>query len=79
VEGLRHTPIMFEQSGFVEPYPKRWIVQEVRLPFDVMVLDDQRGTLDAKFAVPSETMDCSGSTVTVRCDGVGRPKRNAGR
>jgi hypothetical protein len=46
------TPQIFEQSGFVEPYPKRWIVQEVRLLFDVVVLDEQRGRLDAKFAVP---------------------------
>ncbi|KAL7525730.1 hypothetical protein ACHAWF_001486 [Thalassiosira exigua] len=46
------TPEILVWYGFVESYPQRYMVDQVRLKFDIVEKEDGSGALEAKFAVP---------------------------
>ncbi|KAL7524896.1 hypothetical protein ACHAWF_001123 [Thalassiosira exigua] len=46
------TPDVFAYYGFVEAHPQRYVVDQVRLKFDVAEREDGSGEVEARFAVP---------------------------
>ena len=46
------TPEIFSNHGFVEPMPQRWIINDLRLKFDINHKKDGSGELEVDFFRP---------------------------